>query len=74
MFQDAGFPEAKEGQMSDRMVDALVIHGTAAQVKERIRAIPGIGAGELLAMPILPPDDRDTLARTLAVLGELARE
>jgi F420-dependent oxidoreductase-like protein len=74
MFQDAGFPEAKEGQLSDRMVDALVIHGSAAQVKDRLRALPSFGAGELLAMPIVPQDDRGTLARTLKVLGELAGE
>jgi F420-dependent oxidoreductase-like protein len=74
MFQDAGFPEAKEGQFSDRMIDALVVHGSAEQVKERLRALPSFGAGELLAMPILLPDDADALPRTLKALGELARE
>ena len=38
MFQDAGFPEAKEGTLSDRMIDALVVHGSAEAVKERLRA------------------------------------
>jgi F420-dependent oxidoreductase-like protein len=74
MFQDAGFPEAKEGQLSDRMIDALVVHGTAGQVKERLRQLPSFGADELLAMPILPPGDDQALPRTLAVLGELAVE
>jgi len=74
MFQDAGFPEAKEGQLSDRMIDALVVHGSAAEVKERLRQVPAFGAGELLAMPILPAGDDGALARTLAVLGELAGE
>ena len=74
MFQDAGFPEAKEGQLSDRMIDALVIHGTAARVKERLRQLPTFGANELLAMPILPPGDEQALPRTLAALGELAAE
>jgi len=74
MFQDAGFPEAREGQLSDRMIDALVIHGSAAQVKERLRQVSSFGAGELLAMPILPPGDDRALSRTLAVLGELAAE
>lgn len=73
MFQDAGFPEAKDGQLSDRMIDSLVIHGTAAQVKERLRQLPSYGAGELLAMPILP-GDQQALARTLTALGELAAE
>ena len=74
MFQDAGFPEAKEGQLSDRMIDTLVVHGTAVQVKERLRQLPAFGANELLAMPILPPGDDQALARTLATLGELAAE
>ncbi len=74
MFQDAGFPEAKEGQLSDRMIDALVVHGSAEQVKERLRKLPEFGAAELLAMPILPADDADALPRTLRMLGELAAE
>jgi F420-dependent oxidoreductase-like protein len=74
MFQDAGFPEAKEGKLSDRMIDALVVHGSPARVKERLRELPSFGADELLAMPILPPGDADALARTLTTLGELAAE
>ena len=74
MFQDAGFPEAKEGQLSDRMVDALVVHGSAEQVKARLRELPSFGAGEILAMPILPPGDGEALQRTLRALGELAAE
>jgi alkanesulfonate monooxygenase SsuD/methylene tetrahydromethanopterin reductase-like flavin-dependent oxidoreductase (luciferase family) len=74
MFQDAGFPEARDGQLSDRMIDALVVHGSAAQVKERLRQLPSFGADELLAMPILPPWDEQALGRTLAALGELAAE
>ena len=74
MFQDAGFPEAKEGQMSDRMIDALVVHGSAETVKARLRELPSFSAGELLATPLLPPGDSEGLARTLRTLGELAAE
>lgn len=74
MFQDAGFPEAAQGELSDRMIDALVVHGTAAQVKARLRGLPDFGANELLAMAILPPGDSEATARTTAVLGELATE
>jgi F420-dependent oxidoreductase-like protein len=74
MFQDAGFPEAKDGTLSDRMIDELVVHGNPARVKERLRTLPSFGADELLAMPILPPGDDGALARTLATLGELAAE
>lgn len=74
MLQDAGFPEAKEGQLSDRMIDALVVHGSPSQVKDRLRALPDFGASELLAMPILPPGDTTGMERTLQTLGELAGE
>lgn len=74
MFQDAGFPEAKDGELSDRMVDALVVHGPASAVKDRLRALPDFGAGELLAMVIVPPGDTTAMERTLETLGELARD
>jgi F420-dependent oxidoreductase-like protein len=74
MFQDAGFAEAKDGHLSDAALDALVIHGTAAQVKSRLREVRDYGAGEILAMPVIPADDHAALPRTLATLGELAQE
>ena len=74
MFQDAGFPEAKDGELSDRMIDALVVSGSASEVKARLRELPTYGAGELLAMPIVPAGDREARLRTYAVLGELAAE
>ena len=74
MFQDAGFPEAKDGRLSDRMIDALVVHGDAGRVKDRLRQLPSFGADELLAMPILPPGDEHAFGRTVSTLGELAAE
>ena len=74
MFQDAGFPEAAQGEMSDRMIDALVVHGSAQEVKEKLHQLPAFGASELLAMPILPLGDDGALACTLTLLGELAAE
>jgi F420-dependent oxidoreductase-like protein len=74
MFVDAGFPEAAEGQMSDRMIDALVVHGSPSAVKERLRGVESYGAAELLAMPIQPPDDPAAWQRTVTALGDLARE
>jgi len=74
MFQDAGFAEAKDGELGEAAIDALVVHGSAEQVKARLREVPGFGAGELLAMPVLPADDAGALQRTLETLGELARE
>ncbi len=74
MFQDAGFSEAKEGKLSDRMIEGLVAQGSASQVKERLRRLASFGAGELLATPIKIPGDDQALSRTLTMLGELAAE
>lgn len=74
MFQDAGFPEAAQGELSDRMIDALVVHGDPESVKARLQTVPEYGASELLAMPILPANDAEALGRTLQTLGQLARE
>ena len=74
MFQDAGFPEAKDSELSDRMIDALVVWGGESEVLARLREVPSFGVGELLAMPILASGDRDALPRTLAALGKLAAE
>jgi hypothetical protein len=74
MLQDAGFPEAKEGHLSDRIIDALVVHGSAQQVKERLRTLPSFGCNELLGMVIMAKGDGSAFERTIQVLGELAKE
>lgn len=74
MLQDAGFPEAARGELSDRMIDELVVHGSAAQVKERLRTLPSFGVNELLATVIEPANDAKAFERTVKVLGELAAE
>lgn len=74
MLQDAGFPEAAEGTLSDRMIDALVVHGSAAAVKERLRGYAAFGIDEILAMLIAPKSDAQAFERTARALGELARE
>ena len=74
MLQDAGFPEAARGELSDRMIDTLVVHGSAAQVKERLRTLPSYSVDELLATVIEPQGDAKAFERTVKALGELAAE
>lgn len=74
MLLDAGYPEVKEGTFSDRMIDDMVIHGSADQVKARLRQLPAFGLDELLAMVIEPKQDPQAYERTVRVLGELAAE
>ena len=73
MWQDAGFPEAKEGTFSERMADALVISGDAATVAMRIRDIANYGVDEIIAMPLQLPDDSASFQRTVELLGALAK-
>ena len=74
MLLDAGYPEVAEGQFSDRMIDGMVVHGNAEQVKQRLRELPAYGVDELLAMVIEPKSDPQTYERTCRALGELAAE
>ncbi|MCY3886729.1 MAG: LLM class flavin-dependent oxidoreductase [Chloroflexi bacterium] len=75
MLQEAGYPEAAGEEFSDAMSDGLVISGSEAAVGDRIRALPQYGVDELLATIVLVGDTPQATAdRTLAFLGELARE
>lgn len=74
MLLDAGYAEVSEGRFSDRMIDDMVIHGSADAVKARLRQLPDFGVNELLATVIEPTNDADAYARTVRVLGELAAE
>ena len=61
MLLDAGYAEVKEGKFSDRMIDDMVVHGSAEQVKERLRTLPSFGVKEFLATVIEP---KTTAGRT----------
>ena len=75
MLQEAGYPEAAGDEFSDAMSDGLVISGSEAAVGDRIRTLPEYGVDELLATIVLVGDTPQATAdRTLAFLGELARE
>ncbi len=74
MLIDAGYPEVQEGRFSDRMIDDIVVYGSAEQVKERLRKLPSFGVNELLATVVEPANDSRTYERTVQALGELAAE
>lgn len=74
MWLEAGYPDAAGTEFTKTMCDALVISGNEEQVADRIRALPSYGAREIIAMPLLLENDRDARARTIGLLGELARE
>ena len=74
MITDAGFPEVGRGELSEKFIDELVVHGSAERVKQRLRTLPAYGISELLATPMLPKADPEAFARTIRALGELAAE
>ncbi|MCZ6708352.1 MAG: LLM class flavin-dependent oxidoreductase, partial [Chloroflexi bacterium] len=72
MLLDAGYEEAAGKDFSDRMIDALVISGSANEVADRVRALPEFGVDEMLAALVeLGDADPEAADRTLALLGEL---
>jgi F420-dependent oxidoreductase-like protein len=73
MWLEAGFDDAAGTEFTRKMCDALVVSGTEQQVADRIRALPAFGADEIIAMPLLLPNDREARNRTIGLLGELAR-
>jgi F420-dependent oxidoreductase-like protein len=74
MFQDAGFPEAADGVLSDRMIDSILVSGSAAAVKERLREVTSFGIDEILVGPINLSGDHGSWERTARAVGELAAE
>jgi F420-dependent oxidoreductase-like protein len=75
MLQDAGFPEAADGVLTDAMVDALVISGNEHEVAEQIAQLPNSGVDEMLAAIVLFEDDpQPAYDRTLELLGALAQQ
>lgn len=74
MFEAAGFPEVREGQWSDRMIDAAVVHGAETTVAERLQELRGSCGGELMVSPIATAaDPLGSAERVLRLIAGLAR-
>lgn len=74
MLEAAGFPEAREGTWSDRMIDAVVFWGNEVQVEARLRDFFSCGATEILVSPVVAGSDRAaSLDRTLRLLGKVTQ-
>jgi alkanesulfonate monooxygenase SsuD/methylene tetrahydromethanopterin reductase-like flavin-dependent oxidoreductase (luciferase family) len=74
MFQDAGFPEAKDGTFSPAMADALVISGSEEEVATRLGQVHGYAVDEIIATIVALPGDASAWQRTVEVLGALAKD
>jgi len=73
MWLEAGYEDAAGPEFTRKMCDALVVSGSEQAVADRIRMLPSFGAAEIIAMPLLLPQDREARDRTIRLLGELAR-
>jgi len=74
MFKRAGFPDAGEGY-SDELLDDLVVSGTESEVADRLSSyVHDDGFGEVLAMPVIDPRDREgSLARAFSAVAAAGR-
>lgn len=73
MFAEAGYGDVSGGY-SDALLDDLVISGSEAEVAAGLWALRDAGMGEVLAQPIIDPDDREgSLARGFAAVALAAR-
>ncbi|MBX6341670.1 MAG: LLM class flavin-dependent oxidoreductase [Thermomicrobiaceae bacterium] len=72
MFADAGYPVGPSGEVSDDLLDHLVVSGDEAEVRRRLDGILGGGIDELLVMLIPaenPAEEEVRLAKVVASLN-----
>ncbi|MPZ49258.1 MAG: LLM class flavin-dependent oxidoreductase [Dehalococcoidia bacterium] len=67
LFEEAGYPNVK-GEMSDELIDNLVIYGTQSDVVHRLSKLVGDGVSEVIAHA-LPTGDLDESA-VFAMIAE----
>ena len=74
MFAAAGYPEARQGTWSARMVEAVVLHGTPDQCREKLESfLRTSGCEEMILSIMLVGADRDaSLRRALQWVGTLS--
>lgn len=69
MFTQAGYPEAVDGTLSDRMMEAIVIHGHEASVLEQLRRIEDAGVDEVICTIVSAGQDRAASVRRARAPG-----
>jgi F420-dependent oxidoreductase-like protein len=73
MFERAGFSGASDGD-SDELIDDLVVSGDEETVATELAAMVDAGMDEVLAAPLIDPDDREgSIARAFAAIGRTAK-
>src|SRR5258708_3091762 len=71
MFANAGFPVSPEGELSDALLENLVVLGDEATIAERLKKNLEAGLDELLILPIPVKNGKDEQSRIMRLLGQL---
>jgi alkanesulfonate monooxygenase SsuD/methylene tetrahydromethanopterin reductase-like flavin-dependent oxidoreductase (luciferase family) len=73
MFEAAGFPEARQGEWSDAMLDAVAVYGPESRVAEALRARFETGASELLVSAVgAAPNPAQGVERAWRLIADLS--
>ena len=65
MFATAGYPVGENAEVSDALIDDVVVHGDGSAVAARLREILAAGMSEVL-VTLLPVGEPDELLRDFA--------
>ena len=74
MFAAAGYPEARQGAWSTGMVEAVVLHGTEDECREKLESFMRTSGCEeiILSIMLVGPDRDAALGRALQWVGALS--
>jgi alkanesulfonate monooxygenase SsuD/methylene tetrahydromethanopterin reductase-like flavin-dependent oxidoreductase (luciferase family) len=73
MFEDAGFPLTEDGQISDALLDELVVSGRPETVGARLQTIQAAGVDELVVTQIIVHDEAAEETALIELLAEEAQ-
>lgn len=71
MFAEAGFPVSPEGELSDALLENLVVTGDDAAITEHLKKLLASGLDELLVMPIVVANAKDERERLARLIGQI---
>ena len=70
MFEAAGFPVTTAGEMTDQLVDMLLVSGDAGEIKARLNDIRSRGIDELMISHVVVGDAGSELESLSEILAE----
>ncbi|GHO59583.1 LLM class flavin-dependent oxidoreductase [Ktedonobacter robiniae] len=71
MFAEAGFPVSPEGELSDALLENLVVAGDEAAIAEHLKKLLTSRLDELLVMPIVVANAKDERERLARLIGQI---